>query len=342
MRLTDSHAKGPIANLSRYAVTESRYALRTERGDVPVRLFSPQGIEDPPAIVLVHGLQHLGIEEPRLMSLARAIAECGIAVLTPQLPGIEEYEISDKSITTIGASVNAFSEGRRGRPVGLIGMSFSGGLALIAAADPEVMPHVAFVVAIGAHHDLARVATFYATGQIPGPDGTVIQAKPHEYGPLVIVFGSASDFFSKQDVPVAQQAMRLLLYEQVAAAKNKADELSPAGRMRMQELFAHEHSGIQPALLENIQRNRTRLLGLSPVGKLHDLQVPVLLLHGVADDIIPPSESLWLEREIPAGMLKQTLVTPLLSHVDLQKVSLRDRLAVIHFMAILLQMASQT
>ncbi|MEO6120159.1 MAG: hypothetical protein ABIP12_05660 [Terriglobales bacterium] len=342
LRMMDDNASGPIAGFSRHAVTETKYHLPTEGGPVAARLFTPQGTDDPPAIVLVHGLQHLGIDEPRLIKFARTIAESGIVVVTPQLPGIAQYEISAETIRSIGHSVQAFSASRRGRPVGVVGMSFSGGLALIAAADPAVMPHVAFVVAIGAHHDLSRVATFYATGEIAGADGRTIKTRAHEYGPLVIVFGSVEDFFSPADAPIAKEAMRLLLYEEVAAAKAKADALSPPGRKRMQELFSHEHSGIQPVLLKNIERNRPRLLGLSPAGKLQALEVPVLLLHGAGDDIIPASELHWLEREIPPDMLKQSLVTPLLSHVDLQNVTLRDRLAVVHFMAILLQMASQT
>lgn len=342
LRLMDSKASGPLANFSRHAVIESRYAMRTENGEVQVRLFSPKDIEDPPAVVLVHGLQHLGIEEPRLISFARTIAESGVAVLAPQLPGIAGYEISQASIVTIGDTVRAFSASRQGRPVGLIGMSFSGGLALIASTDPQVVPSVAFVVAIGAHHDLSRVATFYATGEIAAPGGRISQSRPHEYGPLVIVFGSLQDFFSPADVPVARETMRLLLYEEVAAAKHKAIELSPGGRKRMDQLFAHEQSGIQPALLANIGRNRTRLMGLSPAGRLAALRIPVLLMHGSADDIIPPSETLWLQQEIPPGLLKQTLITPLLSHVDLQSVSVRDRLAVVHFMAILLHMTSES
>ena len=42
-------------------------------------------------------------------------------------------------------------------------MSFAGGLSLLAAADPRFAEDVGFVVAVGAHHDLARVSRFFAT-----------------------------------------------------------------------------------------------------------------------------------------------------------------------------------
>lgn len=342
LRLMQPQTTNLLAQATRREVVETRYALQTPNGAVPARLYAPADDEKAPAVVLVHGIQHFGIEEPRLARFARAIAESGVAVMTPQLPGIEDYEISAGSIQTIGDAVRAFSEQRGGRKVGLIGMSFSGGLALIAAAGEGVMPHVAFVVAIGAHHDLSRVGRFYATGEVERPDGTFVQQAPHEYGPLVIVFGSLGDFFSEKDIPVARETMRLLLYEDVAASRRKAEGLTPEGQKLMQELFAHQQSSLQPALLLNIQRNAARLALLSPKDQLRDLRVPVLLLHGANDDIIPYTESLWLEREIPSGMLKQSLVTPLLSHVDLQEVSVRDRMAVVHFMAVLLQMAEET
>lgn len=342
LRLMQPKTTSALAQATRQDVIETRYSLKTPTGDVPARLFAPAGEEKAPAVVLVHGIQHLGIEEPRLINFARAIAESGVAVMTPQLPGIEQYEISAGSIQTIGDSVRAFSEQRGGRTVGLIGMSFSGGLALIAAAREEVSPHLAFVVAVGAHHDLSRVGRFYATGEIERPDGTILRHAPHEYGPLVIVFGSIGDFFSEKDTPVARETMRLLLYEDVAASRKKAEELSPEGQKLMQELFAHQQASLQEALLQNVQRNATRLALLSPKDQLGGLRVPVLLLHGAGDDIIPYTESLWLEREIPPGMLKQSLITPLLSHVDLQEVSVRDHVAVVHFMAVLLQMAKET
>lgn len=342
LRLMEPRTTNVLARATQRDIVETRYSLQTPNGEVPARLFTPAGDEKAPAVVLVHGIQHLGIEEPRLINFARAIAESGVAVMTPQLPGIDQYEISAGSIQTIGDAVRAFSEQRGGRKVGVIGMSFSGGLALIAAAQDAVQPHVAFVVAIGAHHDLSRVARFYATGEIERPDGTIIQHAPHEYGPLVIVFGSLEDFFNAKDIPVARETMRLLLYEDVAASRKKAQELSAEGQKLMQELFAHQQASLQPALLLNIQRSATRLAVLSPKDQLRDLRVPVLLLHGAGDDIIPYTESLWLEREIPPGMLKQSLITPLLSHVDLQEVSIRDHASVVHFMAVLLQMAKDT
>ncbi len=44
-----------------------------------------------------------------------------------------------------------------------------------------------------------------------------------------------------------------------------------------------------------------------------------LYLHGSTDDIIPSTESLWLQREIPPKYLREVLITPAFSHVDPDK-----------------------
>ncbi len=60
-------------------------------------------------------------------------------------------------------------------------------------------------------------------------------------------------------------------------------------------------------------------------------------MHGAADNVIPPSEMVWLQRDIPPGLVKDALTTPALSHASMDgKPSLADNLRLVHFMAQLL------
>ena len=73
--------------------------------------------QDAPGLMVLHGVHHLGIDEPRLMSFAAAMASCGLRVLTPELPGIKDYHVITDSVKVIGESANGL-RGRRARRSG--------------------------------------------------------------------------------------------------------------------------------------------------------------------------------------------------------------------------------
>ncbi|MBW4028900.1 MAG: hypothetical protein HIU93_16160, partial [Acidobacteria bacterium] len=127
---------------------------------------------DGPAMVVLHGVHHLGIDEPRLEAFAAAMASCGVRVLTPELPAIKDYHVGQESVRTIGESAQWLAA-KTGGPVGVMGLSFSGGLALLAAADPAYQKAFRFVVAVGAQASMVRVADYYRTGEDLRPDGTI-------------------------------------------------------------------------------------------------------------------------------------------------------------------------
>jgi pimeloyl-ACP methyl ester carboxylesterase len=222
----------------------------------------------------------------------------------------------------------------------VLGLSFAGGLALLTAADPRYAEHVAFVVSIGSHDDMSRVAEFFATGQIVRPDGTAVSLKPHEYGPLVLMYSHPEEFFPPQDAATAREVLRLLLWEQVEDSKEAAGRLSPASQKVMERIYAHDQSQVQAMLRAAITRHSEEMAKVSPRGQLSNLHVPVLLLHGAGDDVIPATELLWLQKEIPEKYLRAALTTPLLSHVTVAgEPPVREKLALVHFMAELFDLA---
>ena len=81
------------------------------------------------------------------------------------------------------------------RQIGIIGISFAGGLAIVAAGRPPLRNRVAFVLSFGGHGDLPRTLHYLATGL--QPDGT--RRPPHDYGVAIILLGVA-----ERVVPVAQ------------------------------------------------------------------------------------------------------------------------------------------
>jgi len=337
----DPRAATPLLHWLTYDVTTQDVRISTLAGPVPARLYLPVGIAHPPGMVVAHGIHHLGIDEPRLVSFSRAIAGSGFAVLTPQLVSLADYRIESDSIATIGES-SAWLEAKLGTgPVTLAGVSFAGGLALLAAGDPRYAPHVRAVFVMGGYDDLNRVARFLVTSQAELPDGRFTPYAAHEYGALVFVYAHLDQFFSPADLPVAREALRFWLWEQPSDAQPWLAKLSPAGRETMDILFPHHVDRLRPQILAAIRADGPELSALSPQGRLGTLRVPVFILHGSTDDVIPSTESLWLEKEVPSPQLGAALITPAFAHVDPEKkVAWYDELRLVHFMARVLRAAS--
>ena len=83
--------------------------FETEEGLVRGRMYVPVRHPHAPALIVLHGVHHLGIDEPRLMGFAAAMASCGLRVLTPELPDIKDYHVDQSSVRMIGESARWFA-----------------------------------------------------------------------------------------------------------------------------------------------------------------------------------------------------------------------------------------
>ena len=198
----------------------------TDAGVVRGQALSAGASPDAPGLVVLHGVHHLGIDEPRLVSFALAMASCGVRVLTPQLPGIKDYHVDRSSVRVIGESARWFA-GQTGGPVGVLGLSFSGGLALVAAGDPLYRPDFKFVFAVGSQDAMDHVAKYYLTGKETRPDGTMERLTPHEYGALVLEYEHLEDFVPQRDEAAIRPVLREHLYEDKSAEGLAEAKLNP-------------------------------------------------------------------------------------------------------------------
>jgi dienelactone hydrolase len=335
-RFSDPDARGLLAEAGRHPVGGSDTAIAGARA----RLYLPTDVAHPPGVVIVHGVHWKGIDEPRLQRFARTIAATGVAVLTPEIRELCDYRIDPASVGTIGESAEALSEHLGGIRVGVMGLSFAGGLSLVAASDPRYEQALAFVAAVGAHDDLGRVLRFFVTDDAPRPDGATLHVHAHDYGTVVLEYSHVEEFFPPADVDAARDTLRLILHEDFDAAKERAKALSPASAARMDRVLAHDTAAMAPELLALIDRLEPRFAAVSPSAHVANLHVPAFVLHGAGDILIPPSEAEWLAHDIPRAMLRDELVSPAIEHVGLEdKTSLGDELALVHFMSDILEAA---
>ena len=342
-RISDPHASGWIANYDVHAVEAHDTTFDFRGRPIAARVYLPRGVGFAPGIVVVHGMHELGIDEPRLVGFARSLAASGFFVMTPLVPGIAEYRVEAQSADLIGAAVESFAQQLNAPRVGVLGISFSGGLALVAASDPQYAKVFAWVASVGGYYDLAHVIRFFATGEAVRPDGKVEHLSPHEYGALIVIDDEPDDFFSAHDAPMAHSALKLLLAGHGKESEALTRQMTPAGQQIMQDVYHKQRASLAPAILAEIDKRRDELAAASPAGHLRFIRAPVLLLHGSDDAVSPPTELLWLKRDIPKEQLLEALISPAISHVEIGgKATLREQLALVHWMAEMIHVARST
>jgi dienelactone hydrolase len=322
-------------------VTTTELTLPLPSGPIRARLYTPAHHPNAPAIIVLHGVHYLGIDEPRLIAFASAMSSCGLRVLTPELPDIKDYHIGSNSIATIGDTATWLSSQQDHHPVGIIGLSFSGSLSLLAAAAPHFRPNIKFVVAIGSENEMSRVANYYRTGEDPRPDGSEELLPPHEYGALVLEYENIEDFVPASDVTALRSVLRAHLYEndfaETAALAKLTPQQTDEAALLMDTTLPSTRRKIAAVELRHIQD----MAGVSPHGHLAKLTTPVYLLHGEGDNIIPSAETQWMGSELPSETLKASLISPVISHLDVdgKDPTIADQGRLIHFFALILHAA---
>ena len=311
--------------------------LQVASGKVRARLYLPVDKPNAPAMIVLHGVHHLGIDEPRLEAFASAMAGCGIRVLTPELPDIMDYHADAASIITIGQSTQWFAK-QTGGPVGVMGLSFSGGLALIAAGDPLYHPDFKFVVAVGSQDSMSRVVQYYRTGADLRPNGTDELLPAHEYGPLVIEYEYIQDFVPPPDVAAIRPVLRAHLYEDKVAEEFAEARLSEDQKAEAADLMDATSEKTRAMIAAVSLKHTSDMNELSPGPRLRTMTTPVYLLHGEADNIIPSAETLWMASELPQTTLQAVLVSRVISHIDMDHgdPGIIEQWRLIHFFALIM------
>jgi dienelactone hydrolase len=341
MHFADPNATSALLRFETHPVVSEDVTIPTANGPLPARLYIPGGVKHPRGMVAVHGIHHLGMYEPRLVSFAKAVAGSGIEVLTPQIDSLADYHVDAGSIPAIGESAVWLDNRLGNHKVTVTGISFAGGLTLLAAKNPAYAPHMRALVLMGAYDDLARTSRFLATSAQEFPDGRLEPHAAHDYGASVFVYAHLAQFFPPQDLNAAHDALRAWLWEHPEDAPQFIAKLSPESKATMQALIDRKIDVVRPRILATIQQDQDELATISPHGQIGALRMPVYILHGSADNIIPPAESLWIAKDLPGRDVRELLITGAFSHVNPSKdASLGEKLKLVKFVGDVLRAAN--
>lgn len=310
-------------------VMEAETAIPWRGGLLRGRVYRPDAVNGP-ATLLTPGVHAGGIEEPRLVEFAQSLAASGRVVVTVELPDLKAYSITTRTTDMIEDAAVWLSTGSGlsdGGRIGMMGISFAGGLSVVAAGRPSLRDRVVYVMSLGGHGDLPRTLRYLCTGI--QPDGS--HRPPHDYGLAIILLGVADRVVPAEQAQPLRDAILAYLHasqvdmvDKVQArvefdrVKENAGRLAEPARTLMAYVNDRDATRLGPVLLPHLGA-----LGgdaaLSP-----DRSAPpaaaVYLIHGMDDNVIPAVESkLLAEALLDRGARVQLLITPLITHADVDR-----------------------
>jgi hypothetical protein len=308
-------------------------ALPTRHGDVSARFYRPEG-QFTRTVLLVPGIHAMGIDEPRLTALAKDLAGSGVGVMTMALPDLQRYEITPRSTDQIedaAAWVAQRGELAPDQRVGMVGISFAGGMSIVAAGRPGIRDRVAFVLSFGGHGDLARVTHYLCTGEAPRVDGIEVHP-PHDYGVAVVLYGVAPRVVPPEQVEPLREGIRTFLWgsQLTLVDRTKADETFAKAREIAKALprpasiyLGHVNDrnvrALGPVLVPHIAALSSNP-NISPERAPAAPVAPVYLLHGAGDTVIPSVESALLGEHLARhGVDARVLLSRLITHAEVDQ-----------------------
>ena len=328
-------------------VTEGLIKIATRHGEVDGRIYRPMTGTFRRSVALVPGVHIDGIRESRLVGLAEDLAGAGYQVLTVAPPNLQRFMITPENIDIIEDAARWLAlehPGPDGK-IGMLGISFSGGLSIVAAGRPDLRDKVAFVMSFGGHGDLARVLRYLCSGNAPamppvdeakklvaGAEHVSI-APPHDYGVAVTLLSLAEFVVPPDQVEPLRKGILTFLTASSLDGPDKArakvefenargfeKTLPEPARTLMEHVNNRAVDKLSPVLLPIVEKvwERPELAAMSPE-RMPAPRGAVFLLHGAEDSVIPSVETVLLANHLRDKTELHAVLSGLITHAEVDK-----------------------
>jgi dienelactone hydrolase len=326
-----------LAEFDTLPIGERIVTIPLRPGHMRARIYAPQtGARQ--TVLLVSGLHPAGIDEPRLVALARELARSDVAVVTPEISELGRFEITplltdriEQAAHWLATESGVTNDGR----IGMMGVSFSGGLSIVAAGRPSLKDRLLYVFSFGGHDDLRRVLEYFCAGLdaesfevLPRPPGVeAIRHAPHDYGVAVVLLNIAEHVVPADQVASLRDGVRRFLW---ASYLERIDKARAEAEFAALRALARTLPDPSSTLLDYVNNRDVGRLGprllphIAPYVDRPELSpslspgpsVPVFLLHGRDDNVIPAAESQHLAARLRDRVKVHLLLTDLISHAE--------------------------
>jgi pimeloyl-ACP methyl ester carboxylesterase len=277
-------------------------------------LYGPAGSPRGTGVLFIPGLSPFGIDNPRFISAAQALARSGYYVLAPDIESFKRMNLDPGAVDEIGYWVQRMREERTvpmGK-IGVIGVSVAGTFSLLAASDTDTAAGPDFIVSIGGYQDLLHcLGNWFSDAPSMSRHGDY---PVHNYGKWITML----EALDLHDDGAERRHLEKLLRGMLETGRKPE---APAGWSEQGKRWfrmAVSSNSADLDLYRKIEQHvSAKFRSLNPDGVLPQIQCRVFLVHGSNDELIPPEETLKLERRLTSARTS-VLITPIISHTHPQ------------------------
>lgn len=255
-------------------------------GTVETDVFSPAagaGGRRHGAAIMMLGIGDLPRSDLAI-HFAEALARLGVVTMLPESTGMLGEHLTFDEVDAIRASVNTMdsrADVDRAR-VGLIGLSASGALSIVAAGQPDLRDQIEFVNSFGSYDDASALLVDVASHSFQLDHG-VVPWQPES-----------------RTVEVVANA----LIDAGVSDNNRMELIAGTSRDRALEIVAGFSN-----------ETRERLARVSPSSVIANTRAHIYLMHDRDDSFIPFMESRVLAASAPAGVVVRYTEFSIFAHV---------------------------
>jgi esterase/lipase len=269
-------------------------------------------------ILFLHGMNYAGHNEPRIVNLCCALAECGYNVLAPNINSIENFWIdfcSNKKIAQIVSAVKHSRQWDIDKKIALMSLSLTGTMAVHASADKQCADSLSGILLFGS---FANSSSFIAR--------ILSNACVQDYPKLIMIKNLLHLAGKDKDLIKALHYFINDMYQKIDLSDSRS-ECSAYLQQINRRAVKKELMGIINTLndTERYLQDYAKQIDYinSEFAKLdfpQELDFPVTLIHGLDDNTITFDESHALHSKLHKHHTKASvLVTPLIeSHSNLK------------------------
>lgn len=308
----------------------THFWIQGRGGPLEIRMLTPKGLPNAPIVVLVHGFAPTGVEDGGLNQLGGGLCRSGLRVVMPNVVSEEKVRINTTALTDVDDAIR-WSARTSGEKVSVLGISFSGGMVISAAANPDYTDYVKLVFCVSGYNSIDRLGRYYLHEDVRSPDSHryTVTPPPNALAPMALQY--LDELVRPGDVAPLSEALRMNVLDHRSIDTLPAGSLTQEQHTLLDDVLSVRTSAMRLRYHAILERHRAELSAMSPMGKINQVHGSLYVLHGDSDRTIPSAEAEWTREEAKHKSNAKVVISPWIDHAVLvPQAKFREKIRVVY------------